>query len=51
VILHPRDYKRLRDLAVLRLELGDRAFEELVGIDIAWVAQPDWFRHALGLVA
>jgi len=44
VIFHPRDYKRLRDMAVLRIELGDRAWQLLAG-DANWLAIPAMFRE------
>ena len=50
MILHPKDYTRLRNLTVLRVELGDRVFEALVG-GAAWIACPEWFRRAWGLAA
>jgi hypothetical protein len=44
IIMHPRDYRRLRNLAVLHVELGARACDALLGTS-AWVAIPEMFRE------
>lgn len=43
MVFHPRDYRRLRNLAVLRLEVGDRAFRMMC--EDSWLAIPSMFRE------